>query len=99
MIGVSALLAWSSYITETSFQVPTIEWPTICCASLAIAEGSAADDDRLAADQAGQMLEPRRHALAGKRRAVAFQPQHQAMALDLERRARQHPRLRGRHHV
>src|SRR5262249_9456421 len=29
MIGVSALVSWSSYITETSFQVPMI-----CCASL-----------------------------------------------------------------
>src|SRR5262245_58196525 len=135
MIGLSAFVAWSSYITETSLQVPTI-----CCASLVmcLSRGlsfahvlfrktgahfsgtcasfahvlfrktgahfsgtcaSAAEDERLAADKARQMLEARRHPIAGERRAIAFEAQHQPMPLDLERCARQHARLRGRNHI
>ena len=45
------------------------------------------------------MLQPRAEPLAGKRRAVAVQPQHELVPLDLERRARKHSRLRRRYQI
>ena len=54
---------------------------------------------RLAADQPGQMPQPRRHALAGERRALAVEAQHQPVADHLERRARQHAGLRRRNQI
>ena len=77
-------------MTETSFQTPTI------CVFFV---SHYVMHHRLAADEARKLLQPRRDAVAGERRGLAFEPQHQAMPLDLERRARQHAGLRGRHHV
>src|SRR5437870_2783509 len=48
---------------------------------------------RLAANQAGEVLESRGHPLAAERRAFAAKPQHELVLFDMERCLRQHARL------